>query len=64
MTIDPDDSAIRFQVVVNQHGQYSIWPAERPVPDGWRSVPVVGARAQCLAYIEDHWTDMRPKAAR
>ncbi|MFJ7996514.1 MbtH family protein [Streptomyces sp. NPDC096310] len=51
-------------VVVNDEDQYSVWADGRPVPDGWRTVGEAGDRAACLAYIEEHWTDMRPKSAR
>ncbi|MFE3602200.1 MbtH family protein [Streptomyces sp. NPDC059096] len=51
-------------VVVNDEDQYSVWAAGRPVPDGWRTVGEARDRAACLAHIEEHWTDMRPKSVR
>jgi MbtH protein len=62
MTTEQDQQAV-LCVVVNQLGQYSIWPAERAIPDGWNAVSVPGTRAQCLAYIEENWTDLGPKRA-
>lgn len=53
-----------FVVVVNHEEQYSIWPTELPVPDGWRPLDCRGAKDSCLAYIEQHWIDMRPLSAR
>jgi MbtH protein len=58
---DPDHL---FDVVVNDEGQYSIWEAERAVPDGWQQVGVRGPKAACLAHIETVWTDMRPRSLR
>lgn len=49
-----------FQVLINDEGQYSIWPADKAVPAGWRSTGPRGAKAECLEFIERNWTDMRP----
>jgi MbtH protein len=53
-----------FEVVVNDEEQYSIWPADRPPPAGWRTVGVSGSKSRCLDHIEAVWTDMRPKSLR
>ena len=58
-----DDDAI-LDVVVNHEEQYSIWPAERELPAGWRKVGKQGIKAECLAWIEEVWTDMRPLSLR
>lgn len=58
----PEDA--RYQVVVNDEDQYSIWPERRELPPGWRSVGVVGSQAECLAHVEAVWTDMRPLSLR
>lgn len=63
MTEMNDDEAI-YKVVVNREEQFSIWVAERPNPLGWRDVGKVGTRLECLAYIEEVWTDMRPLTLR
>jgi len=47
-------------VVVNDEAQYSIWPAERDLPAGWRHEGFTGTEEECLAYIDETWTDMRP----
>lgn len=62
---DPDreDTTI-YKVVVNHEEQYSIWPADREKPLGWTDVGKVGTKAECLAYIEEVWTDMRPLSLR
>lgn len=53
-----------FRVVVNDEQQYSIWPARKELPAGWRAVGYEGTRALALAYIADAWTDMRPLSVR
>ena len=53
-----------YQVVLNQEEQYSIWPAEREIPLGWRYGGKKGTKAECLAYIGEVWTDMRPLSVR
>jgi MbtH protein len=53
-----------YEVVVNQEGQYSIWPADRDNPRGWRPTGKVGTREDCLANIDCVWTDMRPLSLR
>jgi MbtH protein len=53
-----------YLVVCNDEAQYSIWPADRPVPSGWKEEGVRGTRVDCLTYIERVWTDMRPLSAR
>jgi uncharacterized protein YbdZ (MbtH family) len=62
---DPDreDTTI-YKVVVNHEEQYSIWPEYRENPLGWRDVGKVGPKAECLAYIKEVWTDMRPLSLR
>jgi MbtH protein len=51
-------------VVVNDEEQYSVWPAERDLPPGWRSEGFAGTEDECLAYIDATWTDMRPASLR
>ena len=51
-------------VVVNAEGQYSLWPADREPPKGWEPAGKSGTKAECLAYIEEVWTDMRPRSLR
>jgi len=51
-------------VVVNDEEQYSIWPAGRDLPAGWRLDGYTGTEDECLAYIDETWTDMRPASLR
>lgn len=53
-----------FQVVVNHEEQYSIWPANRELPAGWRAAGKTGMKKECLEFIEQNWTDMRPLSLR
>ena len=60
---EKEDNAI-YKVVVNHEEQYSIWPAERENPLGWKDADKSGSKAECLAYIKEVWTDMRPLSLR
>jgi MbtH protein len=60
---DNEDKTI-YRVVVNEEEQYSIWPDYRPVPAGWREAGRSGSKTECLAYIKEVWTDMRPLSLR
>ena len=65
MSTNPfDDEAGTFLVVVNDEDQHSLWPAVADVPAGWRKVFGEASGAECLAYVEEHWTDIRPKSLR
>jgi MbtH protein len=37
---------------------------DRDNPRGWRDAGKTGTKAECLAYIEEVWTDMRPLSIR
>ncbi|MBL1087676.1 MbtH family protein [Streptomyces actinomycinicus] len=49
-----------FLVLVNDEGQHALWPAFAEVPAGWTVALAESDRQTCLAYVEEHWTDMRP----
>jgi MbtH protein len=53
-----------YVVVLNHEEQYSIWFGERPLPLGWRSCEKTGTKQECLNYINEVWTDMRPLSVR
>jgi MbtH protein len=53
-----------YHVVVNDEEQYSIWFTDQPIPAGWRAVGKTGKKKDCLAYIAEVWTDMRPLSLR
>ena len=60
MTNPFDDDNGRFYALVNDEGQFSLWPTFAEVPQGWRIVFGEDTREACLAHIESSWTDMRP----
>jgi MbtH protein len=64
MADENTDPTVPYRVVINDEEQYSIWPAGREVPAGWRVVREAAPKADCLAYIEEVWTDMRPSSMR
>lgn len=64
MSADDREDATTYKVVINQEEQYSIWPAGRESPSGWRDVGRSGSKETCLAYIREVWTDMRPLSLR
>lgn len=51
---------IYYYVVVNEEGQYSIWRVDKAIPNGWKSVGERDTKSQCLDFIKETWTDMRP----
>lgn len=57
-----EDESAAYRVAVNDEGQYSLWPAFLPVPDGWTAVGPEGDRQSCLGWINTNWTDMRPRS--
>ncbi|MFC4036160.1 MbtH family protein [Streptomyces polygonati] len=62
MTNPFDDNEGTFHVVVNEENQHSLWPAFAPVPAGWTAVFGETSRDEALAYVEEHWTDIRPSS--
>ena len=64
MNRDEQEDNLNYKVVVNHEEQYSIWPADRENPLGWRDAGKSGPKADCLEYIKGVWTDMRPLSLR
>jgi len=64
MNRDETEDIRIYKVVVNHEEQYSIWPADRENPLGWRDADKTGLKQECLAYIKEVWTDMRPLSLR
>ncbi|MFI9842488.1 MbtH family protein [Nonomuraea sp. NPDC051941] len=54
---DPDRM---YRALVNEEGQYSLWPDHLPVPHGWETVYGPAGRDECLGHVEREWADMRP----
>jgi MbtH protein len=57
---EQDDA--NYMVLVNDEGQYSLWPAHIKVPAGWTVAVENDTRAACLEWVDKTWTDMRPKS--
>lgn len=64
MSNDQEEDKTIYNVVVNHEEQYSIWPASRANALGWNSAGKSGTKQECLAYIKEVWTDMRPLSLR
>jgi MbtH protein len=60
---EEEDQTI-YTVVMNHEEQYSIWPADRELPLGWKAVGKIGFKSECLDYIKEVWVDMRPLSLR
>ncbi|MPQ96916.1 MbtH family NRPS accessory protein [Modestobacter sp. I12A-02628] len=61
---DEEEDTTVYLVVLNDEEQYSIWPADRELPAGWRSEGTSGLKDVCLTHIDRVWTDMRPASLR
>ena len=61
---DDAEDTMTYKVVVNHEEQYSIWPADRENPAGWRDAGKSGTKAECLEFVKEVWTDMRPLSLR
>ncbi|ADZ90227.1 MbtH family protein [Marinomonas mediterranea] len=59
-----DDPNTIFNVVMNDEEQYSIWPEYKEIPNGWREAGKKGNKEECLSWVQEAWTDMRPKSLR
>ena len=64
MNEDEREDTTIYKVVVNYEEQYSIWPADRENAPGWCDAGKHGTKKECLAYIQEVWTDMRPRSQR
>lgn len=60
----PGTAGPQWTVLRNGEEQYALYPAERAVPDGWHAAGCTGTEAECAAYVDEHWTDMRPRSVR
>jgi MbtH protein len=58
-----DDNA-QYQVLRNDEDQYSLWLADLAIPAGWHSVGMRGTKQECTDYVDEVWTDMRPRSLR
>lgn len=61
---DEQEDTTIYKLVINHEEQYSIWSAEKENPLGWKDVGKSGLKSECLEYIKEVWTDMRPLSLR
>ena len=64
MSVDENTHDQHYVVVVNHEEQYSVWPVGNAIPLGWHEAGKSGPKEECLSYINDVWTDMRPLSLR
>lgn len=62
--MDETEDKTIYRAVVNHEDQYSIWPAYKENPLGWKDTGKTGTKSEVLAYIKEVWTDMRPLSLR
>lgn len=58
------DSNETYIVLINHEEQYSLWPSAKSVPAGWTVAKTEAPKAECLQFVEENWTDMRPLSLR
>jgi MbtH protein len=61
---DDRDAEQIYTVLINEEEQYSLWPKDKAIPEGWKAVGFEGSGEQCSAHVDGVWTDMRPLSLR
>ncbi len=61
---EEQEETMTYKVVMNHEEQYSLWPADRENPLGWHDAGKSGSKQECLEYVKNVWTDMRPLSLR
>jgi MbtH protein len=64
MSDNPQESKATHHVLINDEEQYSLWPLGKQIPLGWRAVGKEGTEEECVRYVDEVWTDMRPRSLR
>lgn len=62
--VEEDQYQEMYLVLINHEEQYSLWPSYKPIPAGWRADGGERTKEECLAYVDEVWTDMRPLSLR
>ncbi|WP_018791303.1 MbtH family protein [Salinispora arenicola] len=62
--MDNENDPREWRVVINDEEQHALLPAVLPLPDGWHDTAFTGSEADCIAYVDEQWTDMRPLSLR
>lgn len=53
-----------YRVVISIEDQYSIWSVRKEIPFGWSDTGKSGSKEECLSFIKEVWTDMRPRSLK
>jgi uncharacterized protein YbdZ (MbtH family) len=61
---DDDEAKLPYLVLVNDEEQHSLWRADLDIPAGWRRVFGPADKSNCLGYVKENWTDLRPLSLR
>jgi MbtH protein len=64
MAWNEEEDDVIYRVIINHEEQYSIWPSYKENPAGWKDGGKTGNKQECLDYIQEVWTDMRPLSLR
>ncbi|SDZ41143.1 MbtH protein [Evansella caseinilytica] len=64
MTNPFEDQDSTYLVLLNEEGQYSLWPADIDVPSGWNVVHTEASREACVEFIRSQWTDLIPNSLK
>lgn len=64
MSRDEKEDTRAYKVLINHEEQYSLWLAYKEPPLGWTETGKTGTKAECMAYVDEVWTDMRPLSLR
>ena len=64
MSTHDEQAETLYEVVINEEEQYLIWPTDKAVPLGWKTVGHRDFRASCLEHTKSVWVDMRPLSLR
>ena len=60
MAWDDEEDTTTYKIVINHEEQYSLWPADKKNPSGWRDVGKQGEKQEMMRYIDKKWPGMQP----
>jgi MbtH protein len=64
MSVSEQEEDRRYTVLVNHEEQYSLWPKDVKIPAGWTQAREEGSKIDCLQFVDEVWTDLRPLSLR
>jgi MbtH protein len=59
---DGDAGDTVYTVILGGDDTIALWPADRPVPDGWREIGVRGSRRACVDALEAAAAEIGPSS--